>query len=216
MNSILIADDEAPVRRLVARLLSRPGREVLGAADGLEALSLAAERAPDLILPDVRMPWRSGLEVLEELRARSATRLTPVILHTASSELDSKAGGLSLGADDFIPMCGLEEAPHAPYRLACRFDEFAATLPGPARRPTLFIGIVTPGRRPLASCAAAAAAASGVKACLKADEVAAGPGQILAGSEAAVQFDGRFALSAERALRLDGMRVPVLASEFLA
>ncbi|UPT75549.1 MAG: response regulator [Elusimicrobiota bacterium] len=108
-RTILVADDEAPVRRVVARALEG-AYAVLAAADGQEALDVAAARRPDLILLDVQMPRRTGWEVLSALRAGAATRLTPVIILTSGAEVSRKVEGLSRGADDYVtkPFAGAE------------------------------------------------------------------------------------------------------------
>ncbi len=101
-RTIMVVDDELPVRRIVARILDAPSRTVIAAGDGEHALLLAAERRPDLILLDVNMPRKNGWEVLGELRRRPATRMTPVIMLTGEDAVADKVGGLELGADDYI------------------------------------------------------------------------------------------------------------------
>lgn len=100
-RTILVADDDASVRRVVARTLASE-YAVLVAADGAEALALAESRRPDLILLDVSMPRRTGLEVLAELRGGPAHSLTPVILLTAGAGVGDVVGGLRRGADDYV------------------------------------------------------------------------------------------------------------------
>ena len=101
-RTILIADDEHSVRRVVARVLGSEQYEFLAAADGDEALALASERAPDLILLDVAMPKRDGWTVLKALRQGARTRMTPVIFLTGSAEVSDQVSGLDLGADDYV------------------------------------------------------------------------------------------------------------------
>ncbi|MCB9844959.1 MAG: response regulator [Phycisphaeraceae bacterium] len=80
---ILLADDEAHITHLVARRLEALGYEVLVACDGEEALHLATEHAPDLIVTDLQMPYLSGLDVATRLRQTEAGRDIPIIMLTA-------------------------------------------------------------------------------------------------------------------------------------
>jgi len=80
---VLIAEDEADSRRLIADYLRRARYEVLEASDGAEALRLAHEQPPCLILLDIRMPMLDGIATLQALRAHPPTRAVPVIMMTA-------------------------------------------------------------------------------------------------------------------------------------
>lgn len=82
-NSILICDDEAPIRRLVATKLRGAGYHVIEARDGREGLEQAIKQPPALIVTDLQMPNLSGLEMVRELRKNEVTRLVPVIMLTA-------------------------------------------------------------------------------------------------------------------------------------
>lgn len=96
---ILIADDEARMRRFVRMNLELEGFEVLEASDGLEAIRKAREELPDLVILDVEMPKLDGFETLREIR-RSLP--VPVIMLTVRSEEDDLIRGLDLGADDYV------------------------------------------------------------------------------------------------------------------
>ena len=96
---VLVVDDEETVRDVVAAYLDREGFEVETVADGAAALSSFEERAPDMIVLDVMLPNRSGLEVLNAVRSISST---PVILLTARAEEADRVVGLELGADDYV------------------------------------------------------------------------------------------------------------------
>lgn len=96
---ILIVDDEPSVTDLLAYNLRRANYAVLVATDGREALKLARETRPDLILLDVMIPEMDGLDVCRELRKTSTT---PVIMITARGEEVDRIVGLELGADDYV------------------------------------------------------------------------------------------------------------------
>jgi len=98
---ILLVDDNADMRDYVSRLLADK-YEVIAAADGLAALSLAQEDPPDLILGDVMMPRLDGLGMVRELRRHARTRTVPVILLSARARQESAVEGLQAGADDYI------------------------------------------------------------------------------------------------------------------
>jgi CheY-like chemotaxis protein len=98
---VLVADDDAQMRRLVRAVLERDGAEVFEAADGLDALDLIAQHQIDLIVLDMDMPRMDGLGVLEELGASVATAQIPVIVLTARSD-DTESRALDLGAQDYM------------------------------------------------------------------------------------------------------------------
>jgi len=107
---VLVVDDEATVRDVVARYLERDGMVVDQAIDGAEALA-ALERHPDLVVLDIMIPGVSGLDILREIRS---TVETPVILLTARSDETDRVVGLELGADDYVVK------PFSPRELAAR------------------------------------------------------------------------------------------------
>src|SRR5512141_1174264 len=96
---ILIIDDDATLRELLADQLHTAGYRTREAADGSIGLRLAEEAAPDLIVLDVMMPGMSGWEVCEHLRAKSRV---PLILLTAKGEEFDKLRGFRLGVDDYV------------------------------------------------------------------------------------------------------------------
>jgi DNA-binding response OmpR family regulator len=98
-SSILIADDDADVRRLIAGLLERAGHGVVEASDGREALKLLYARRPCLVLLDVTMPGLDGWQVLERVREVSDV---PVLMLTALGEELDRVRGLRAGADDYV------------------------------------------------------------------------------------------------------------------
>jgi DNA-binding response OmpR family regulator len=98
--SILVAEDQADIRDLIAMNLRNAGYAVTAVADGAAALASQAEQASDLLILDLMMPVVDGLEVTKQLRARG--RNTPILMLTAkSTELD-RVLGLELGADDYL------------------------------------------------------------------------------------------------------------------
>jgi two-component system phosphate regulon response regulator PhoB len=99
---ILIVDDEASLRTLVRANLEIDGLEVSEAVDGIEAMSMVRESLPDLILLDIMMPGKDGIEVLEELAADEELSGIPVILLTAKGELEDLEKGADLGARGHI------------------------------------------------------------------------------------------------------------------
>ncbi len=96
---ILIADDDVNVHQSLNAYFKREGYQILSAYDGEEALTLAKNVRPDMILLDIMMPRRDGLMVCREIRAESNV---PIIMLTAKSEEFDKLLGLELGADDYI------------------------------------------------------------------------------------------------------------------
>lgn len=98
-TTILIVDDEQSVTDLLSYNLRKAGYNAITAADGREALHLALESHPDLILLDVMIPHMDGLDVCREIRKTSEV---PVIMITARGEEVDRVVGLELGADDYV------------------------------------------------------------------------------------------------------------------
>lgn len=98
-QTILVVDDEPAVTDLLAYNLRKANYAVLTAADGRQALDLARQSSPDLILLDLMLPGIEGLEVCRELRKSSDV---PIIMVTALGEEIDRVVGLELGADDYI------------------------------------------------------------------------------------------------------------------
>ncbi len=99
---ILLVDDDPRNVRLLEGIFRAGGYQVSKAYGGDEALSLAAQEVPDLILLDVMMPHVSGHEVCARLKADARTRPIPVIMVTALNSVEDKVEGLDVGADDFV------------------------------------------------------------------------------------------------------------------
>ena len=99
---ILVVEDEPNQVELIEFNLNSEGYEVVVARDGEEALNLAEEENPDLILLDWMLPKVSGIEVCRQLRRSKMTREIPIVMLTARSEDSDKIRGLDIGADDYI------------------------------------------------------------------------------------------------------------------
>jgi two-component system chemotaxis response regulator CheY len=102
MIRILAADDSASMRDMVSMSLGSAGFAVTAASDGAEALRLAAKSVFDLVLLDVNMPHRDGLEVTRALRAEPEYRHTPILMLTTENSPDRKREGESAGATGWI------------------------------------------------------------------------------------------------------------------
>ncbi len=98
--TILVVDDEDPVRYVLCMLLETEGFTVIEAADGRECLRLAYKRHPDLVLLDILMPGKDGRAICQQLRDMSPD--LPIIMLTALSDAAEKVARLHDGADDYI------------------------------------------------------------------------------------------------------------------
>ncbi|MDR6234187.1 MULTISPECIES: phosphate regulon transcriptional regulator PhoB [Pseudomonas] len=101
-KSILIVDDEAPIREMIAVALEMAGYECLEADNSKDAHALIVDRKPDLILLDWMLPGTSGLELARRLKRDELTDAIPIIMLTAKGDEDNKVQGLETGADDYI------------------------------------------------------------------------------------------------------------------
>ena len=101
-QTVLIVDDEPNVRALVHNSIESPYYQVIEACDGEEAWLLIKERKPALVLLDIRMPRRSGFEVLSAIRADPELRGTQVMILTSSGEQKDIDAGIIAGADFYL------------------------------------------------------------------------------------------------------------------
>jgi len=120
-KKVLVVDDDVKTVELVRLYLDRDGYQVLTAYDGVEALRLARESYPDLIVLDLMLPDIDGLEVCRILRHESDV---PIIMLTARTTDQDKLTGLDLGADDYVIK------PFSPKELAARVRAVLRRLPG--------------------------------------------------------------------------------------
>ena len=113
MTTVLVVDDEAPIRLLCRVNLEAEGMTVLEASDGDSGLATARAESPDVVLLDVMMPGRNGREVAEELLADEGTSGIPIIFLTARAEVKDRAKGIDLGGVDYVtkPFNPVELAP---------------------------------------------------------------------------------------------------------
>lgn len=100
-HRVLIIEDEDKLRRTLCRGLTEAGYDVSTAEDGDQGLALALAGHFDLLILDLMLPGRDGLQLLTELRASGVT--TPVLILSARSEIDDRVRGLDTGADDYLP-----------------------------------------------------------------------------------------------------------------
>ena len=101
-EKILVVDDEEHIAELISYNLSSNGYKVITANNGIDAVKVAIEEKPSLILLDLMIPGKDGYDVCKEVRSNNEIRNTPIIMLTAKSEELDKRLGLELGADDYI------------------------------------------------------------------------------------------------------------------
>jgi two-component system phosphate regulon response regulator PhoB len=122
VKKLLIADDEEGIRRLVRMTLESEDYEILEAADGDEALELARLHHPALILLDVMMPRRSGLEVCRTLKKDPETAEIKIFMLTARAQESDQKEGEAAGCDGYFMK------PFSPIALMRRVDEIFAMI----------------------------------------------------------------------------------------
>lgn len=115
---ILVAEDEPIMQKTIALRLKKDGHEVITTDNGREALSLIAERSPDLIITDIMMPYASGLEIVGTVK--QLEKRIPVIVLSAMGQENVVLEAFQLGADDFI------SKPFSPNELSMRVKRLMA------------------------------------------------------------------------------------------
>jgi two-component system, OmpR family, phosphate regulon response regulator PhoB len=114
--TLLLVEDDRALADLLMWHFDREGYEIVRTADGDEALILAEERAPDLVILDWMIEGVSGIEVCRRLRRRSGTAHVPIIMLTARGEESDRIRGLQTGADDYVTK------PFSPRELLARVE----------------------------------------------------------------------------------------------
>jgi two-component system phosphate regulon response regulator PhoB len=102
MPLVLVAEDEPAIATLIRYNLERAGFQVLVVTDGAQALQVAGEQRPQVVLLDWMLPIMSGIEVCRQLRLSEPTRDLPVLMVTARGEESDRVQGLDTGADDYL------------------------------------------------------------------------------------------------------------------
>ena len=110
-STVLIVEDDPHTVEVVRLYLRRDGHTVLTASNGKDGLRMAQESAPDLVVLDLMLPGKGGLEVCRELRKESDV---PIVMLTARAEEEDRVAGFELGADDYVTK------PFSPRELAAR------------------------------------------------------------------------------------------------
>ncbi len=139
-TTILTADDDPQLLRLVARNLQLEGYDVITASDGKQALEQIETHAPDLVLLDVMMPKMDGFTVCHRVREFSAV---PIIIITARGQDQDKVRGLDLGADDYLTKPFSVDELLARVRAVLRRAQFIVNEQSHALRTTSAIGELT-------------------------------------------------------------------------
>jgi DNA-binding response OmpR family regulator len=102
MARVLVVEDDADIRLAVEEALKIAGYEVVGAANGGDALDICRERCPDFVLLDQMLPDIDGVEVCRRLRAGAGTSQVPIVFLTARTDEKARVRGLGAGADDYV------------------------------------------------------------------------------------------------------------------
>ena len=119
---ILVAEDSATIRRLIAARLSADGYEVVEAVDGEQAVNLARSEHPDLLVLDKVMPKFDGFEVIRALREDPHTKDVPIVMLTERTGEEDVLGGLQLGVEEYMPK------PFSPHELSARVRRVLARV----------------------------------------------------------------------------------------
>lgn len=137
-QTVLVADDEEKIVRLVVDYLAASGFSTLSAKDGVGALRLARERKPDCAILDVGMPGMDGLEVVREIRKTDSN--LPILFLSARAEETDRVVGLELGADDYLTK------PFSPRELVARVKALLRRANAPTQRDATTTGGISVNR----------------------------------------------------------------------
>lgn len=164
MAKIMLVEDDRSLREIYSIRLVAEGYEVVSAGDGEEALAMAVQERPDLILSDVMMPKISGFDMLDILRSTPETKNIKVIMMTALSSEDQRQRGENLGADKYLvkSQVGIEDVINAVHEVMG--DKAVASTPEVAvptvPEATGAVGSVETAAMPTAAPASAPIAAA--------------------------------------------------------
>lgn len=131
-RSVLVIEDESEIRERVMRILEFEGYATLGADSIREGLRVFMEEEPDVVISDILMPHGDGLDLVSVLRARSESRLTPVIMLTALSQREWQRRFMELGADDYFTKPFTADEIVGAVQSQCRKLDWQATAAIPA------------------------------------------------------------------------------------
>ena len=101
-NTVLIIEDEALLRTMLAKSIEQKGFTVFQAEGGRKGKEIALETSPDVILLDIMLPGEDGMQILTELRANEKTKTTPIIVISNLSDAEHKQKCMELGATDYL------------------------------------------------------------------------------------------------------------------
>ena len=134
MTKIMIVEDDLALREIYSIRLTAEGDTIVVAGDGEEALAVAAQEKPDLILSDVMMPKISGFDMLDILRSTPELKDTKVVMMTALSSPEQRARGEALGADRYLvkSQVGIEDVVNVIHEV---LGDAAAPAPAEAAAP---------------------------------------------------------------------------------
>src|SRR6266704_2172733 len=139
-TTILTADDDPQLLRLITRNLQLEGYEVLPVSDGQQALEHIEQKSPDVVLLDVMMPRMDGFTVCHKVREFSSV---PIIIVTARGQDQDKVRGLDLGADDYLTKPFSIDELLARVRAVLRRAQFSVRENGQGLQPTMTTGELT-------------------------------------------------------------------------
>jgi two-component system phosphate regulon response regulator PhoB len=137
LANILIVEDDESLSELLVWNFSKAGYAVRQTSDGDEALMLASEQAPDLVVLDWMIEGTSGIEVCRRLRKNKSTENVPIIMLTARGEEDDRIRGLETGADDYVTK------PFSPRELIARVGAIMRRIRPALAGETLVVGDIT-------------------------------------------------------------------------
>lgn len=124
MQTVLVIEDEAPLRANLVRILSAEDFRVVTASDGDEGIQRVIEERPDLVICDILMPRVDGFGVLAALRSRPESAAVPFIFLSASADKDDFARGLKSGANEYVTK---------PFKIADLLAAVRRLLPPPGK-----------------------------------------------------------------------------------